>query len=97
MAQLEFNSGNRGNIVLYKIKALRNSVVYAKELLKGYLSDLNNLVSWNSYTKRKNTQESMSAIQHLKKMLSEFHKIYPNKLTAISFLINSRPTMGRPV
>ena len=80
--QLEFKSG--GNNEEYEVEDICNSVVYAKESETGHLLGLYYLVSWKSYPKDKSTGEPASAVQHLWKLVSIFHKNHPDKPTATS-------------
>ena len=92
--QLEFEAG--GNNKEYKMEGICNSAVYAKESKAGHLLDLYYLVSWKGYPKDENTLEPALAMQHLWKLVSTFHKDYPNKPTATSLLINLAPLMAKP-
>ena len=77
------------------MKAIRDSVVYAKEA-DGYLPGLYYLVAWKGYPEEKNTWEPSSAIMHLRKMVSTFHKDHPEKPTATSAPLDSTPPMAKP-
>ena len=79
----------------YKVEAIRNSAVYARESA-GHLPGLYYLVSWKDYPEEENTWEPYSAVQHLKKLISSFHKDHPDKPTAISEAIDTAPPMARP-
>ena len=78
----------------YKMEAIRNSVVYAKEADE-HLPGLYYLVAWKGYPEEKNTLEPFLAVMHLRKMVSTFHKDHPEKPTAISALLDSAPPMAR--
>ena len=80
----------------YKVEAIWNSTVHASKSESGYLPGLYYLVAWKGYPKEKNTWEPLSAIQHLKKLISSFYKDHPEKPTATSLPINSAPPMARP-
>ena len=71
-----------GNDKEYKVKTIRNSTVYAKEVDR-HLSGLNYLVTWKGYLKEENTWEFSLIVMHLRKMISIFHKDYWEKPTAI--------------
>ena len=51
ITELEFEAGNREE---YKVEAIHNSAVYAKEA-EGHLPGLYYLVAWKSYPKEENT------------------------------------------
>ena len=89
----EFKPGD--NDKEYKVKAIQDSVVYAKEA-DGHLSGLYYLLVWKSYSKKENTWEPSSAVIHLQKMVSTFHKDHPEKPTAISAPLDSAPSMAKP-
>ena len=61
------------------MEVIRDSVVYAGESESGHLPGLYYLVSWKKYPKKMNTWELISAIQHLRKLISSFHKDYADK------------------
>lgn len=46
----------------YKVEAIRDNRVYAKELEVDYLPKLYYLISWKSYFEKENTWEPISAI-----------------------------------
>ena len=66
----------------YKVEAIWDSVVYARELELGYLPGFYYLVSWKGYPEEENTWELASAVQHLRKLISSFHKDHSDKPTA---------------
>ena len=80
----------------YEVEAIRDSAVYASESESGQLPGLYYLVAWKGYLEEENTWEPSSAVQHLKKLISCFHKEHPEKPTATSPPINSAPPMARP-
>ena len=88
----DFNAGNNKE---YKVDAIINSAVYAKEA-KRHLPGLYYLVSWKNYPEEKSTWEPSSAIMHLWEMISIFHKDYPKNPMAISPPLNSAPLMAKP-
>ena len=90
---LEFEPGDNKK---YEVKAIRNSVVYARESESGHLLSLYYLVSWKRYLEEENTWELASAGQHLRKLISLFHKDHLDKLTATSPTIDTAPPMARP-
>ena len=79
----------------YKVEAIWNSTVYAKESELGHLLGLYFLVSWKGYLKEKNTWEPALVVQHLRKLISSFHKDHLDKPTATSLAINTAPPMAR--
>ena len=93
-SQLKFE-GN-GNGEKYEVEAIWDSAVYAKELKGGHLLGLYYLVSWKSYLEEKNTWEPSSAIQHLRRLVSTYHREYLKKPTATSPPVDSAPLMARP-
>ena len=61
-SQLEFEADDKGEE--YKIKGIWDSAIYTREL-RGYLSELYYLVSWQGYPKEENIWEPALAVQHL--------------------------------
>ena len=80
----------------YEVEAICDSAVYAKESESGHLPGLYYLVSWKGYPEEENTWEPALAVQHLRKLISSFHKDHPDKPTATSEAINTTPPMARP-
>ena len=93
MEQLEFKAG--GDNKEYKVETICDSAVYGRELETGHLSGLYYLAIWKGYLKDKNTWESASAMQDLRKLVSAFHKDCPNKPTATSLLMDSAPPIAQ--
>ena len=81
----------------YKVEATRDTTVYVRESESGYLPGLYYRVSWKGYSEEENTWELVSAVQHLRKLISLFHKDYPDKPTATSPAIDTAPPMARPI
>ena len=79
----------------YKVEAICDSAVYARESA-GHLPGLYYLVFWKGYPEEENTWEPYSAVQHLRKLISSFHKDPPDKPTATSEAIDTAPPMVRP-
>ena len=79
----------------YKVEAIIDSAIYAKEA-KRYLPSLYYLVSWKSYLEEKSTWEPSSAVMHLRKIISTFHKDHPEKPTATSPPLDSAPPIAKP-
>ena len=93
VTELEFDTGDSEE---YKVEAIWDSAVYAMELESGHLPGLYYLVAWKGYSKKENTWEPVSAVQHLKKLISSFHKDHPKKPTATSPPVDSALPMARP-
>ena len=91
----ELDGGNKDSED-YEVEAIWDSAVYANESESGHLPGLYYLIAWKSYPEEENTWEPLSAVQHLKKLISSFHKDHPKKPTAISPPIDSAPPMARP-
>ena len=90
----ELDAGNKSGE--YKVEAIRDSAVYARESESGHLPGLYYLVSWKRYPREDNTWDLASAVQHLIKLISSFHKDHPDKPLAISLAIDTAPSMARP-
>ena len=80
----------------YEVEAIRDSKVYARESELGHLPGFYYLVLWKRYPEEENTWEPASVVQHLRKLISAFHKDYFDKSTAISLGIDIAPPMARP-
>ena len=78
----------------YEVEAIRDSAVYAKEV-DGHLPGLYYIVVWKSYPDEESTWEPSSAIIHLRKIVSTFHKNHPEKLTATLAPLDSAPLMAK--
>ena len=89
---MEFDAGDNEE---YKVEAIRNSAVYARESA-GHLPGLYYLVSWKEYPEEENTWKPALAVQHHRKLISSFHKDHPEKPTATSEAIDTVPPMARP-
>ena len=87
----------RDNSKEYEVEAIWENAVYAMESESSHLPGLYYLVAWKDYPKEKNTWEPVLIVQHLKKLISLFHKNHPQKLTATSPLINSVLPIARPI
>ena len=59
--QMEFDNDNGNNSGEYKVEAIWDSMVYAKES-EGHLPGLYYLVSWKRYSKKENTKELASVV-----------------------------------
>ena len=93
--QLEFKAG--GNNEEYEMEGICDSAVYARESEAGHLPGLYYLVSWKGYPEDESTWEPASAVQHLRKLVSTFHKDHPNKLTATSLPIDLASPMAKHI
>ena len=91
----ELDAGNK-NSKEYKVETIWDSAVYANKSESGHLPGLYYLVAWKGYPEEENTWEPLSAVQHLKKLISSFHKDHPEKPAVTSSPINSAPPMARP-
>ena len=91
--QPEFEAG--GDNEKYEVEGIRDSAVYARESEAGHLPGLYYLVSWKGYPEDKSTWEPASAVQHLRKLVSTFHKDHPNKPKATFPLIDLAPPMAK--
>ena len=93
-SQLEFEDNDEGEE--YEVEAIRDSAVYAKESESGQLPGLYYLISWKGFPEEENTWEPASAIQHLRRLVSTFHKENPDKPTATSTPVDTAPPTARP-
>ena len=82
-----------GDNMDYEVEAIRDSAVYAKKA-NGHLPGLYNLVTWKDYPEEKNTWEPCSAVMHLWKMVSTFHKDHLEKPTVTSAPLDSIPPIA---
>ena len=89
----EFDAGDNKE---YKVKAIIDSAIYAKEA-KRHLPGLYYLLFWKGYPEEKSTWEPSSTFMHLWKIISTFHKDHPEKPMATSLLLNSAPPMAKPL
>ena len=90
----ELDAGDNSN--KYKVEAIWDSAVYANKSESGHLPDLYYLVAWKGYPKKENPCKLLSAVQHLKKLISSFYKSYLEKPTTTSSPINSALLMAKP-
>ena len=88
----EFNAGDNKE---YKVEAIKDSAVYAKEA-EEHLLGLYYLVFWKGYPEEESIWETSSVVMHLRKMISTFHKDHPEKPTAIFPPLDSAPSMAKP-
>ncbi len=95
MSQLEFEGNIDGDGEEYKVEAIRDSAVYARES-EGHLPGLYYLVSWKGYPEEENTWKPASAIQQLQRLVSTFYKEHPKKSTTTTTPVNSAQPMVKP-
>ena len=93
-SQLEFKGYGKGEE--YEVEAICDSAVYARKSDSSHLPSPYYLVSWKGYPEEKNTWEPASAIQHLRRLVSIFHKKHPEKPIATSPPVDSAPPMAKP-
>ncbi len=79
----------------YEVKAIIDSAVYGQQA-NDQMQGLYYLVLWKGYPKEENTWEPSSAVIHLRKLISTFHKEHPEKPTATSPPLDSALPMARP-
>ena len=92
---MEFDAGDNESGE-YEVEAIRDSAVYTRESESSHLPGLYYLVSWKGYLEEENTWEPASAVQHLRKLISSFHKDHLDKPTATFSAIDTAPPMARP-
>lgn len=80
----------------YKVKIIKDSVVYANKTTEGQLSGLYYLLFWKNHLEDESIEELTSVIMHLWKIISTFHKNYLEKPIRTSSLIDSTPPMAKP-
>ena len=90
--QLEFEAGNDKE---YEVDGIRDSAVYARESA-GQLPGLYYLVLWKGYPEEENAWEPVSAIQHLRRLVTTYHKDNLEKPTATSALVDTASLLARP-
>ncbi len=93
-SQLEFKNDSDGNE--YKVEAICDSAVDVRGSNSGHLPGLYYLVSWKSYPEEENTWDPASTIQHLRRLVSIFHKGHLEKTTATLPQVDSVSPMTKP-
>ena len=88
----EFEAGNNKE---YEINGIRDSVVYAKESAIEQLPELYYLVLWKGYPEEENIWKPISAIQHLRRLVTAYYKDNPEKPTATSAPVDMAPLMAK--
>lgn len=81
----------------YEVEAICDSTVYARESKSSHLPGLYYLVSCKGYPEEENTWEPALAVQHLRRLLSTFHKKHLEKPIATSSPVNLAPPTTRPI
>ncbi len=90
--EVEFEVGDNKE---YEVKAIIDSAVYSQQA-NDQMPGLYYVVSWKGYPEEENTWEPSSAVIHLRKFISIFHKEHPEKPTATSPPLDSASPMARP-
>ena len=85
MTEFEAGSNNKE----YKVDRIWNNSLYAKKSVMDHLPDLYYLVAWKCYPEKENIWGPASIVQYLRKLIGTFYKDNPNKLIAISPLVNT--------
>ena len=80
----------------YKVEAIWNSAVYAIESESGHLPGPYYLLALKGYPEKENTWEPVLAVQHLRKLISLFHKDHSEKPIATSPPVDSALPIARP-
>lgn len=73
-----------GDNIEYKVEAIWDSAVYARESIANHLPCFSYLIFWKSYLKEENIWEPALTLQHLQKLLSTIYKNSPKKQTVTS-------------
>ncbi len=89
----EFKAGDDKE---YEVEAIIDSAVYGQQANNSQMPGLYYLVLWKDYPEEENTWKPSLAVINLRKLISTFHKEYPEKLTATSPPLDSTPPMARP-
>ncbi len=90
--ELEFEAGGNKE---YEVKPIIDSAVYGQQA-NDQMPNLYYLILWKGYPEEENTWEPSSAVIHLWKLISTFHKEHPEKPIATSPPLNSAPPMAKP-
>ena len=91
--QLEFKDDGEGEE--YEVETICDNAVYVRESESGHFLGLYYLISWKGFPEEENTREPASAIQHLLRLVSTFHKEHLDKPTATSPPVDLAPPMAR--
>ena len=93
VTEIELKAGDSKE---YEVEAIWDSAVYANKLKSGQLPGLYYLVAWKGYPDKKKTWKPLSAVQHIKKQISCFHKKHPKKPVLTFPPIDSALPIARP-
>lgn len=77
------------------MEAIKNSTIYAIKAV-GQSLRLYYLISWNSYSKAKNTLKLAFAVMQFLKIINTFHKDHSVKPTIMSLPIDSVLFIAKP-
>ncbi len=89
--EVEFEAGDNKE---YEVEAIIDSAVYCQQA-NDQMPGLYYLVLWKDYPEEENTWKPSSAVIHLRKLISTFHKEHPEKPTVTSPPLDSAPPMAR--
>ncbi len=79
----------------YKVEAIIKPVVYSKET-NDQMPGLYYLILWKCYQDEKSIWEPLAIVKHLRKLISTYHKKYPEKPILTSLPLDPVPPMARP-
>ncbi len=79
----------------YEVKAIINSAGYGQQA-NNQIPGLYYLVLWKGYLEEENTWKTSSAVIHLRKLISTFHKEHLEKPIATFPPLDFAPPMARP-
>ena len=92
--QLDFKF-EAGDDKEYEVDGIWDSAVYARKSA-GQLLGLYYLVLWKGYPEEENTWELAFAIQHLRRLVTAYHKDNLEKPTVTFLPVDTAPPMARP-
>ncbi len=90
--EFEFEAGDNKD---YKFEAIIDSAVYGQQV-NDQMPGFYYLVSWKGYSEEENTWKPLLAVIHLRKLISTFHKEYPENPIATSPPFDSAPLIAKP-
>ena len=79
-SQLEFKDD--GEAEEFEVETICDNAVYAKESKSSQIPGLYYIISWKDCPEEENTWKPALAIQHLRRLISTFHKENPDKPSA---------------
>lgn len=85
-----------GENMEYKVKAIKNNIIYANKVAAGQLPILHYLISLREYLEAEKTGKLVAAAIHLQKIINAFHKDHLEKPMTTSLPIDSIPLMAKP-